>query len=74
MLIQKQGFWVSIASIALGLFTTLNTYQLNKYTQYSQAINQQLAIINDNINNLNDRVDNLYNYVSSDKKLKGEKS
>ena len=60
ILFTKQSFWVTLATFALGSFTTFNTYQLNKSSRSAEDIQQQIMILQESIAQINLRMDNVY--------------
>lgn len=62
-LMQKQSFWITLATLALGSFTTFNTYQLQRYNEMATTTQQQIVMLDTNLNNLNGRIDNLYEII-----------
>ncbi len=62
---QKQSFWITLATLALGSFTTFNTYQLQRFNELATTTQAQIVILDTNLNNLNGRIDNLYEIIMS---------
>lgn len=60
---QKQSFWITLATLALGSFTTFNTYQLQRFNELATTTQAQIVILDTNLNNLNGRIDNLYEII-----------
>lgn len=72
-LFHKQSFWISLATISLGSFTSFNTYQLEHYNKMAEDTQAQIIMLQQNINELHLRMDNLYDILVSVKSHTGEK-
>ncbi len=66
-ILGKNGFWATIITVCLGIFTSFNTYQLRISQETYDNLQLQIKVLNENLNNLNDRLDNVYEIVTTRK-------